>query len=226
MASTSTTGGVVARPARRIQAPSWRDARLLVGIALLLAATVLGSLVVARARATTSVLVLTRAVPAGQRITTGDLGVADVRLGAQAGHYLPASRRPAGDAVAARDLHAGDLLPADAVARGDEVARRRVVVPVRDAVASALVRGSTVEVWVSARSMRSGTETFAAPRKVLSGAVVAQPRVGSSTMAGADSASVALWVPGDSVAGLLAAVDAKSGIALVPQPGSPVGDAS
>lgn len=224
--STVVAERLPARPARRLRPPSWRDARLLAGIALVLVATVLGSALVARARATTSVLVLTRPVPAGQTITSDDLRVGEVRLGDLADHYVPAASRPAAGSVAARDLRAGDLLPADAVVASDAVARRRLVLPVDGAVAATLVRGSTVEVWVSDRSSKAGVESFTAPRLVLSGAVVADPKVATRALAGGDSASVALWVPADAVAGLLAAVDRRSTVALVPQPGSPVQDQS
>lgn len=230
MASTSSAapaaGRHPVRVARRLRAPSWRDARLIGGIALVLLATVLGSALVARARATTPVLVLTRTIPAGQAIEADDLRVGEVRLGDLAGHYLSASARPGDGAVAARDLHAGDLLPADAVASGAQVARRRIVLPVESALASTLVRGSRVEVWVSARTTKSGVESVAAPRQVLTGAVVADPRVTTRALAGGDSASVALWVPTDAVPALLAAVDQRSTVALVPQPGSPVQDPS
>ena len=221
-ASAAPASGLPARAARRLQAPSWRDVRLVVGVALVVLATVLGSLVVAKARETTSVLTVARAIPAGQPITPADLSVSEVRLGTVARHYLAADRRPAAGAVAARDLRPGDLLPADAVAAGTQVTRRRVVLPVRQAVAAALVRGSTVEVWVSDRSVAAGAETFAAPRQVLAGAVVADPAVGRESVGGADTAAVALWVPKDAVPGLLAAVDRRSTVALVPQPGSPV----
>ena len=78
--------------ASRLRAPSWRDARLLVGVLLVLVSTVAGAVVVARADDRVPVYAAKEQVAPGQRLTEADLVRVDVLLGDGAAAYLPADR--------------------------------------------------------------------------------------------------------------------------------------
>ena len=74
--------------ARRIQPPGWRDARLLVGVLLVLASVALGSVVVARADDRVPVYAARVALVPGQPVTADDLRRVDVQLGSEPDRYL------------------------------------------------------------------------------------------------------------------------------------------
>lgn len=111
--------------------------RLAVGLAALAAAALTsGGLLVASAQeGATSAYVLTRDLPAGAPLTADALHVEQVRLGAGAAAAVGPSSRPAANrALAAHDLHAGQLLQRGDIDSGDRPRgeRRAVFVPLKD----------------------------------------------------------------------------------------------
>ena len=78
--------------AARLQRPSWRDVRLVVGVVLVLLAVTLGAVVVAAADDTTPVYAVTAGQVPGQVVTQQDVRRVDVRLGADLGAYVAAAR--------------------------------------------------------------------------------------------------------------------------------------
>lgn len=211
-----------ARPAaRRLRQPSWRDARLVVGVLLVLASVVLGARVVAAAKETTHALVATRDLSPGEAVSPSDLRDVEVRLGDLTGAYV------APGAVVRTGLHvvqavrAGELVPTDSLGTREQVGQRQVALPAPSGSVGALVRGTAVEVWVSKRSAVGGADVYAAPRKVVGGATIARdPQEGASLMGGGSTVTLQVWVPAAVVPELLAAVDARDRITAVPLPGA------
>lgn len=136
--------------ARRVKAPGWLDIRLILGIALVVGAVVVGALVVAAAGRTRPVLAVTRDLAAGSHLDAGDLSVVQVRLpDGAAGRYLSDRAQAVGRQLD-RPLARGELLPAAAVAQIP--ARTTVNVPLADGAAPGLHTGERIEVWLSTPS--------------------------------------------------------------------------
>lgn len=139
--------------ASRLPTSGWRDPRLVAGV-LVVALSVLGGAVLfARADDTTVVWAVRRALPVGATVAAGDLEVRRVGLEAvDLGRYLRATGDGPVGRVLQRELGAGELLPAGALADDDiEVGVR---VPLAVAVAdlpSSVQVGTGVDVWVTGR---------------------------------------------------------------------------
>ncbi|GAB3464173.1 hypothetical protein AB1207_12215 [Kineococcus endophyticus] len=216
-------------------APSWRDPRLLVGVLLVTGSVVLGSVVVGQARDTTTVWGLAHAVGAGQRLTSADLTVVEVRLDATtAARYVPtdtpADAALGERAVALRGLGAGELLPRASVGRADDLSARPVTVPVEGAVPPGLVVGSLVDVWVvpardagTLAGSTDGAQAAPAPEQLVASAEVASVVTGGGALATRSGADVQVVVPQDALPAVLQAVTADDDLVLVPVPGSAPG---
>lgn len=213
--------------AARLRAPSWRDPRLLVGVALVLGSVVLGTRVVAAADRTTPVWALAAPVAAGQAVRAGDLRPVGVRLDAPAsGAYVPASTAPDGDWVALRTLAAGELLPRSALGSAAQLTARPVTVPL-DAVPAGVEVGAQVDVWAAwpepAGAGADPVPSAPAPEQLLSGAEVSAVSSGSGGLGARRSTDVQVLVPTEELPHVLAALTSSARLLVVPLPGSGAG---
>ena len=133
-------------PAKRAATSRWRDPRLLAGVALVVVAMAAGALLLSGGGTGVSVVRATRDLPAGVTVAAEDLEVVTADLpDAQA--YL-ASARPG--EVVVRSVHAGELVPADALVAASPLDVRMVTVPVEPLHAPpGLAAGAHVDVWVT-----------------------------------------------------------------------------
>ena len=76
--------------AKRLQRPSWRDARLLVGVVLVLLGAAVGARIIASADDTVPMYAASTVIRPGDRLTSDNLRRVDVQLGDQASRYLSA----------------------------------------------------------------------------------------------------------------------------------------
>jgi hypothetical protein len=196
-------------PATRLAAPRWLDARLLIGVLLVLVAVVVGAKVVAEADDTQQVWAVTRDLAAGVTLEPGDVTARPVRLPGGAGRYLAATGQVPTGFVLTRPVGAGEVLPAAAVAApGASPTQRLVTVPVEPFhFPSDLSRGERVDLYVTPKSGPSGA--VAAPRLVLERVVVGGLQERPSTLGGAAGVGVALSVPAADAADVVGA--ARSG---------------
>ena len=207
--------------ARRLRRPSWRDGRLLVGLLLVLASVALGVRIVANADRTAPVYAAASALVPGERLTAERLTRVDVALGSAAATYLSATAPLPEGAVVVREVRAGDLLPAAALARAEDARRSPVMVPVSPDSARVLVAGSVVDVWVNDRQPGTGTPTYGTPRRLIRGAPVGRvPSADEGRLTGVGTTGVQVQVPDAEVERLRAAMDQGAKITLVPAPGS------
>ncbi|AKT51437.1 SAF domain-containing protein [Arsenicicoccus sp. oral taxon 190] len=227
-ASRDAGATAVERPvARRLRAPSWRDARLVVGVLLVLGSILLGSRVVAAAQDTTRVYVAARDLSPGEALAPADLRAVEVRLGQLEQDYLRAAAPPRDGSYVVHPVRSGELVPVAALGTREQVGQRQVSVTVPSGSAGPLVRGTAVEVWVSKHSSVGGSDVYAAPVRVVEGATVARdPEQAASLMGGGSVVTLQLWVPSGVVPQLLAAVDAKDRVTAVPLPGAVLRSAS
>lgn len=212
--------------AARLQRPSWRDTRLLVGVVLVLVSIVAGARVVAAADDTVPVYAVTRNLVPGHQLEDGDVKRVAVR--AEDLHlYADGSRPLPHDTFVLREVRAGELLPRSALGSREEVGVKAVSLPVDGSAVRSLVVGSVVDVWVSERVDDAARETWTEPERTLQSVSVARvPDPADGLGLGTGEASVQVLVPDEAVEQMIAAVDAGSRVTLVPVPGSPVRDAS
>lgn len=214
--------GELARPhAKRLQRPSWRDARLLAGVVLVLLATALGAKVVASADDTEPMYAASRPLKPGDQLTMDNLARVDVNLGERSAKYVSARQALSHDSYALREVREGELVPASAVGGQGEVGVQPVTVQVEASSAAGLAVGSVVDVWLSPRDPATTQERYldavlALERVAVSAVPSQQGRFGTA----AATAPVQLRVPRSQVPTVIGGVDRKARFTLVPVPGS------
>lgn len=216
-------------PATRLRAPSWRDSRLLVGVLLILVSTVSGAVLLSRADHRVPVYAATGYVGPGERLEAADVTVVQVQLGDGAARYLPADVPLPADTFALRDLAPGELVPVSGVGAAATVTVQQLSLLVDATSASALARGSLVDVYVNRPTAGTGVgrATYDGPERVLERVAVVRLAQQDSVLGGADQTrAVQVMVPRESVRDLVADVDLGARITLVPVPGSAVGSGS
>jgi len=206
--------------AKRLQRPSWRDPRLLVGLVLVLLGTAVGARVVASADDTVPMYAASTTIRPGDHLTNDNLRRVDVQLGDQASRYLSARSVVPDDSYALRDIPEGELVPASAVGSRGTVAVQPVTVEVDANSARGLPANAVVDVWVSPRDRQSTQERYLDATLALQ-RVSVSPVTPDSGRFGASSSTMAVQirVPRDKVAEVIAAVDRQSRFTLVPVPG-------
>lgn len=204
-------------PARRLRRPSWRDPRLLVGLLLVLGATVAGGLLVAGADETVPVLSARETLVRGDVLAEADLRVVRVRLDDGVGSaYLPAGTPLEAGSVALRTVPAGELLPASAVGRSEELDSRPVALDWQGPRPDGLVRGAAVDLWVAPRQ---GTSDFGVPELLVGSADVFAVVDGDGGLGSQSDTQVQVMLEPDGVRSLLGALAAEDRIDLVLVPG-------
>lgn len=134
---------------RRVSRPSWLDLRLVLGIALVLVAALIGAKVVSSARHTDKELAVTHDLAAGTTLRASDLQVVDAQLPDKARVYVTDQAKAVGK-VLDRPLAKGELLPSAVLGAAPE--RTTVSVPFAADAAPKLSRGERIVVWLSTKS--------------------------------------------------------------------------
>ena len=137
-------------PANRAGRPGWRDPRILVGVALVAVAALLGATVVG-AQETTTVWAARGPLAEGQAVEADDLVARELRFAeaADASRYLAADGPVPDGLVLTRDVGAGELLPATAVGDGTKALLEVPLTVAAEAVPATVRAGSVVDVWVT-----------------------------------------------------------------------------
>src|SRR5205807_7724271 len=105
---------VVSSPAPRVALPRWLDARVAVGLLLVLVSVAAGARVVSSAGHLTPVYVAAHDLVPGEQVASGDVTVARVRIDGDVSRYLSASASVPVGYVVTRVVGAHQLLPAAA----------------------------------------------------------------------------------------------------------------
>ncbi|HET7400000.1 MAG TPA: SAF domain-containing protein [Intrasporangium sp.] len=206
--------------AKRLQRPSWRDSRLVVGVLLVLLSATLGAKAVASADDRTAHFVAARNLVAGDPISPADLRRVDVRLDATASGYLRADRPAPPGRFAVRDVREGELVPVSAIGTAAEVGVQRLTVRVDAVSATGLTQGTSVDVFLSEKPPGVASTERRRATKALSSVGVAAVLPGSSGLGSNATTSVQLYVPSEKVQTLVEAVDADAKVTLVPVAGA------
>lgn len=227
--------------ASRLRPPRWTDARLVVGVLIVLGSVVLGSVVVRGADQRSPVYSARVALVPGQRLTEADLVRVDVHLGPVSDRYLtPVTLRPR-PLVVLRAVPAGELVPGDAV--GDEASAgvQPLTLVVDPLVAVSLQVGSEVDVYADLPSATGpgagagagggavggamgGATSFTGPELVLQRVPISSLPQPSSGLGGASSSdrAVQIMVPTGRVKEVIAIVDRGARMTLVPVSGTTI----
>lgn len=206
--------------AKRLQRPSWRDSRLLVGVLLVLLAATLGARAVASADDTEPFYVAAEDLVPGDRTTAASFKRVDVRLVDGVTGYLRADGPPPAGRYVLRDLRPGELVPMSALGAGDSVEVRRVTLPVDPESTTGLAKGSQVDVYVTPKPANGAAATAPATSLLLEGAAVSAVLTSSGGLGSRSDSSIQVLVPADRVQAVVAVVDAESRITVVPAAGS------
>lgn len=209
--------------ATRLQKPSWRDTRLVVGVVLVLLSMAIGAKAIAAADDTVPMYAAAVTLVPGQPVTQRDVRRVDVQLGGDRSQYVAADHDIAPDTFALRDVRPGELLPRTALGTRTAIDLKPVSVPVDGGGAVQLAAGSIVDVWVNPREPSSAAEKYGNPVKTIESApVVRTPDTSGGGLGSASgTTAVQIMVPEARVQALIAAIDQGAKITLVPVPGSP-----
>lgn len=232
---TDTSGVAPASPsAGRLAPPRWLDARLVVGVLLVLVSVVVGARVLSAADRSEAVWSTTRELAPGTVLTEADLRRTSVRLFASAPRYLAGDGPVPTGYVLRRGLGAGELVPESALRPPQQAAAfRQVALNVgRGHWPPSLQAGQQVDVYVTVEGAGAASGPSAAPapggtRLVLAAVpVAAVPRV-DEFGGGGDQQQVVLTVPAASALALVRA-QAEGSVDLVrlPQPVEPAASAA
>jgi hypothetical protein len=209
--------GVVAPTAHRLRQPSWRDVRLLIGVALVLLSVVAGALVVSAADRTRPTYAAAHALVPGQALSSADLTVLGARVTGGPSAYLPADGQLRPGLVVLRPVMAGELVPRSAVGDRSQVTVRPVTVPIDPEIADGLQTGMLVDVWV-AEHREDGGRGYAEPERIATDVAVGGRATRRGALGSSSTTGVQVLVEGDVVPRLIHAVDDEDRVTLVPVP--------
>jgi hypothetical protein len=209
--------------AKRLQRPSWRDSRLLVGLLLALAAATLGARIVASADDRVGYFVAAGDLVAGDRVSATSFKRVDVALAEGMSAYLAADAAAPEGKVLLRDLRAGELVPSSALGSIGEVAVQQVTVRADSMSTRGLADGQRVDGYVTPKdSTRAPAEPQAQPQthRLLEAVAVISVLDSGGGLGSSAATSVQLYVPTEKVQAAIEAVDSGAKVTLVPVAGA------
>ncbi len=228
--------------AARIQAPGWRNPRLLIGLLLVFSSIAVGARVMAAADRTAPVFAASRALPTGTVLSDSDLTVVRLRLTGTQAAYLDARKPIPAGRVLIRPVGEGELVPAAALVTASQLRMRPVSIPINGPLPSGLRAGGLVDVWASAKASSAGSASSAdgtggtsgAPsggyldaQRIASSVEVSGVESESRSLSASSAATVQILVESRALPVVLNALANDAQIAVLPIPGvSPVAGVS
>lgn len=206
--------------AKRLRKPSWKDARLVIGLMLVLLSTSLGAAALRAADDRVPVFVARQTLVPGQRLDPAMIGTVDVQVDRTGDAYLAAGEALPADGFVLREVRSGELVPKSAVGTARQIAVQPLAVGIDQVSAATLVDGSVVDVYANKRLATSGPQEFGEPQRVLQGVSVATVSTSGSGLGSTGRSFVQLLVPTDRVAQLIGLIDAGAKVTVVAVPGS------
>jgi hypothetical protein len=193
--------------------PRWFDARLLVGMSLVVISIVAVVGIITASDDGVDVVSTPRLLTVGDRVAIEDLEIRRVSLGAGVDAYLLADAVPSEGIVVTRTVGAGELVPRAAV--GDDRGPRAttVVVALSTALGATVTPGDTLDLW-SAPAIEAGR--FGAPIVITSSAQLVRAIAVEGIAAGNDAGRVELLVPRRDVARILHALANGDALSAIP----------
>lgn len=212
--------------ARRLVKPSWKDARLIIGVLLVLLAVVVGAVAFSAADDRVGMWAARDTLTPGQEVGEGDFVRVDVQLGDAASDYVGAGERLPNGAVVDRELRAGELVPRTAVIDPTKKRVREVPVRVDPIYLSNLTVGSRVTVFVPQKQKKDPSAPAAADAEVdyevlVERATVSSlPKSSGGVMGSGSGSSAVVVVPESEVKDILSIDQKEAPVKLVLESGS------
>lgn len=215
--SLRTADPTSSAPSARLQKPSWRDPRLLVGLLLVLASVAGVVALVNGADRTSDVYAAKEELAVGTALTAEKLVVVPVRLGDLDPKYLALAGGIPDDAVVKSLVREGELLPASAVGAADSLDRKPVGLTVADPLPSGTAAGDRVDVWIS---LQAENNAYAEPELLLEAAEISELVISESALGASQSTLVHVLVEDGKLPALLNALSNEARITVVLNPGA------
>jgi hypothetical protein len=190
-----------------VRRPSWRDPRLLIGLALIALAVAAVVTIVQGADTTTPFYAAARDLAPGTVLAESDLVVVHVRVGS--GEYVAQSDAVVGK-VLDRTVGEGELVPASALVDPGGYDSRAIAVVSSMPLADGVGVGSLVDVWVTVQADDGPHSSL-----VGSGLAVTDVREAQTSLGASGTQTVYVAVPASDVAGVLDAVSSGGDVAIV-----------
>lgn len=189
------------------------DPRLAIGV-VLVAASIVGVVsLVATADDSIEVYAAASPLTPGDRVTSDDLIVRNVKLNESREFYIGRGELPADGFIATRPIGAGELIPASSIGSNEGLSLTAVVVSPQGGLAQVVSSGASVDVWASAETEEGG---YGAPGVIVSGATVVRLIEDDSLVSSASGSALELLVPRSRVARLLEAMANGDVLSVIP----------
>lgn len=199
----------------RLQKPSWKDPRLLLGLLLVCASVAGVTALVEAADDTVEVYAAGTDLPAGSPVRAQDLRAVPVRLGDLQQNYLPVADGVPQDAVAGVLLREGELVSRASLGKAQALDRKPVGLTVTDPLPAGLGPGSRVDVWASAPDGRNG---YLAPEQLLVAAEVFETEADAGVLGAGGETRLLVLVEDSRMARLLGAMANQARLTVVMNP--------
>lgn len=200
---------------RRLPRP---DARLIIGVLLVIASVVGVVAVVAGANRTVQVYAASGAIASGEVLTDDRLALVEVHANDAVGYYLTPETKPEGELIATRPIGAGEYIPRSAIGAADE-SFATVVVPISGSVPAGIGPGVAVTLWSSVPGEQPGT--FTTPQALVQQAEVVRI-VERDQVIATGEVELELRVPANQVASVLGDATNGARMHVVPLHTTPV----
>ncbi|MFK0038916.1 flagella basal body P-ring formation protein FlgA [Paenarthrobacter sp. NPDC090517] len=201
--------------APRLQKPSWKDPRLLIGVLLVLGSVAGVIALLGSADRTTQVYSAKEDIAVGQVVAEADLSIVKVRLDEVEASYVTVEHGLAEGKVALQRVAKNQLVPQASLGAADAVDRKPVAIAMEEELPSQAVPGARVDVWIA---MPGSNDAFEEPRLLLPSAEIAGMTSGSSTLGAAKTTVVMVLVTDEQMPKLLGAQANKAKVSVVWNP--------
>lgn len=200
--------------AARLQKPTIKDPRLVVGILLILGSILAVVLVLRAGNQTASYYAATHEIAVGQKIEPEDIQLVEVKLSdAQKNTYRASDQTPEGQ-YATSLIRSGELVTLADTADYQNEARRKVAITLDSAETATLNTGDRVDIWVS--SPQKNSQNFEDPHTIMRGAEIASKNSEETLIGGTGKTAVSVLVLDESLPAVLNAVNNEAKINLIP----------
>ena len=199
----------------RLQKPSWKDPRLLIGVLLVLGSVAGVIALLGSADRTTQVYSAREDIAVGQVVTEADLSIVKVRLDEVEPSYVTVEHGFAEGKVALQRVAKNQLVPQASLGSADAVDRKPVAIAMEEELPAQAVPGTRVDVWVA---MPGSNQAFEEPRLLLPSAEIAGMTSGSSALGAAKTTVVMVLVTDEQMPKLLGAQANKAKVSVVWNP--------
>lgn len=202
--------------APRIKRPGWKDPRLGLGAALVIASVAGTVYLVGELHQTSTVYVASANITLGEELTAENLETQEVQLGDNLDSYLQVDAELGPEARANTFISAGELIPVTSVIHSDLGSRRPINVDLPADLSSSITPGSFVDVWIAKR--QSGGTTYGVPEKLSTMVEVAARVESGGGLVGQQGTNLELLVEPNHLEPLLQALANESRIIVVYNP--------